>query len=44
LDWPKYSKGKYADVQNAAKEKRLGLWAGTFVPPWDWRAKRRTSP
>jgi endonuclease YncB( thermonuclease family) len=44
LDWPKYSKGKYANEQNAAKEKHVGLWAGTFVPPWDWRAKRRASP
>jgi endonuclease YncB( thermonuclease family) len=44
LDWPRYSKGEYADEQNAAKEKRLGLWTGTFIAPWDWRAKRRTNP
>jgi endonuclease YncB( thermonuclease family) len=43
LDWPRYSKGEYADEQTAAKEKRLGLWAGTFIPPWDWRASRRTN-
>jgi endonuclease YncB( thermonuclease family) len=41
LDWPRYSKSEYADEQEAAKAERLGLWAGKFIPPWEWRAKRR---
>jgi endonuclease YncB( thermonuclease family) len=41
LDWPRYSKGEYADEQEAAKGERLGLWRGEFMPPWEWRADRR---
>ena len=32
----KYSK-KFVSLENLAKKKRLGLWAGTFEMPWDWR-------
>ncbi len=28
---------KYALDEDEAKAKRMGLWAGLFVPPWDWR-------
>ena len=38
LDWPRYSKGAFAGEQAAAKADRLGIWAGTFQFPWDWRA------
>ncbi len=41
LDWPRYSKGEYADEQEAARADRLGLWSGEFMPPWEWRADRR---
>jgi endonuclease YncB( thermonuclease family) len=34
LDWPRYSKGEYADEQEAAKRESLGLWKGKFMPPW----------
>ncbi len=27
----------YGEVQSVAKAARLGLWAGTFDDPWDWR-------
>jgi len=37
LDWPRYSGGKYADAQRAAKVRRMGVWQGRFVQPWDWR-------
>lgn len=38
LDWPRYSNGAYAALQDAAKEERIGIWAGEFQPPWEWRA------
>lgn len=38
MDWPRYSNGAYADDQATAKSARLGIWAGTFQAPWDWRA------
>jgi endonuclease YncB( thermonuclease family) len=41
LDWPKYSKGDYSDEQAQAKSNKRGMWAGTFTPPWEWRAERR---
>ncbi len=43
MDWPRYSDGAYADDQAAAKAERLGIWAGTFQPPWDWRAAQNES-
>jgi endonuclease YncB( thermonuclease family) len=43
LDWPRYSKKEYADEHAQAKASRHGLWAGTFTPPWEWRAGRRAS-
>lgn len=41
LDWPRYSQGAYAREEAAAKADRIGLWAGSFQPPWEWRAKQR---
>jgi endonuclease YncB( thermonuclease family) len=39
LDWPKYSKGKYAEAQRDAKHAGRGiLWDGTYVEPWLFRA------
>ncbi|TGP86378.1 thermonuclease family protein [Mesorhizobium sp. M2D.F.Ca.ET.223.01.1.1] len=38
LDWPRYSNGAYAPQQAKAKAAKLGLWAGKFDAPWDWRA------
>ncbi|WP_244662217.1 sunset domain-containing protein [Mesorhizobium huakuii] len=37
----RYSNGKYANQQEAAKADRLGIWAGTVQPPWEWRAEGR---
>ena len=34
----KYSK-KFVSQENLAKKHKLGLWAGTFEMPWDWRKK-----
>ena len=41
LDWERYSGGAYAKLQSRAREHKSGLWAGSFVKPWDWRASRR---
>ncbi|WP_052130016.1 thermonuclease family protein [Sphingomonas sp. 35-24ZXX] len=27
----------YLDAQNRAKDRRAGLWASTFTPPWEYR-------
>ena len=32
----KYSK-KYLAPENLAKDEKLGLWAGSFKKPWEWR-------
>jgi endonuclease YncB( thermonuclease family) len=31
----------YVDVETSARAARAGLWAGEFVPPWDWRRGKR---
>lgn len=41
LDWPQYSKGRYADEQRAARAARSGVWQGRFVEPWEWREGAR---
>lgn len=38
LDWPKYSKGKYEDAQRGAEKANRGIFAGSFVEPWQYRA------
>ena len=40
LDWPRYSGGVYLDHQREAQQGRLGIWAGEFQTPWEWRAAR----
>lgn len=34
----------YVAAEDAARGAGRGLWRGTFVTPWDWRAGRRLSP
>lgn len=38
LDWPRYSKGGYAEAQGDAQRMERGVWAGSFVRPWQFRA------
>ncbi|MEH2560651.1 thermonuclease family protein [Bradyrhizobium sp. AZCC 2289] len=38
LDWPQYSKGKYAAAQRDAEHAGRGMWAGSYVEPWLFRA------
>ena len=37
LNFERYAKGAYREMQQEARAKRAGLWQGQFVPPWQWR-------
>lgn len=41
IDWPKYSKGRYAAEQAEAKAAKRGIWSGRFEMPEQWRKARR---
>ena len=32
---------RYLDIEDRAKGAKRGMWKGTFVSPWDWRAGKR---
>jgi endonuclease YncB( thermonuclease family) len=38
LDWPQYSQGEYGRAEAVAKRAQRGIWAGSFAPPWQYRA------
>jgi endonuclease YncB( thermonuclease family) len=40
LAYRRYSTA-YIGQENAARAAKRGVWAGTFVLPWDWRAQNR---
>ncbi|WP_425299255.1 thermonuclease family protein [Pseudaminobacter soli (ex Zhang et al. 2022)] len=40
LDWPRYSRGKYATEQAAARREKAGVWQGDFIEPWEARKAR----
>jgi endonuclease YncB( thermonuclease family) len=42
LDWPRYSNGRYATPQRQAERAGIGMWAGSYVDPWRYRACMRT--
>jgi endonuclease YncB( thermonuclease family) len=37
LDWPQYSKAKYAAAQREAEQAGRGIWKGSYVEPWLYR-------
>jgi endonuclease YncB( thermonuclease family) len=37
VDWPQYSKGKFAAIQREAEHTGRGMWAGSYVEPWLYR-------
>lgn len=43
LAFRKYSRA-YVDDEAAAKAAKRGIWRGTFIPPWEWRAQRAGVP
>ena len=36
LAYTRYS-DDYVEQENEAKKALRGIWAGKFVPPWNWR-------
>jgi endonuclease YncB( thermonuclease family) len=38
LDWPQYSKGRYGEAQRDAERAGRGIWKGSYVEPWLYRA------
>lgn len=38
FDWPRYSKGKYDSAQREAERAGRGVWEGSYVVPWLYRA------
>lgn len=44
VEYGQYSDGRYSDEEREARQVRRGLWAGTFVKPWDWRRGERLPP
>ena len=38
LDWPQYSKSRYGSAQRDAERAGLGIWKGSYVEPWLYRA------
>ncbi len=41
LEYDAYSDGRYSAAQTAARRAKVGLWAGRFTPPWEWRREQR---
>jgi endonuclease YncB( thermonuclease family) len=38
LDWPQYSRGAYSADQAAASRAGAGIFAGSYIEPWAYRA------
>ena len=43
VEYTQYSDGRYSGEEAEARRAKRGLWAGTFVKPWDWRRGERLS-
>jgi endonuclease YncB( thermonuclease family) len=43
LDWSQYSKGRYGGAQRDAEHAGRGIWKGSYVEPWLYRACIRAS-
>ncbi len=41
VEYKQYSDGRYSDEEEEARGAKRGLWAGTFVKPWEWRRGQR---
>jgi endonuclease YncB( thermonuclease family) len=41
VEYEQYSDGRYSDEEEEAQSAKRGLWAGTFVKPWEWRRGQR---
>lgn len=38
FDWPPYSEGRFDNVPRDADRAGRGMWAGSYVAPWLYRA------
>lgn len=43
LDWPQYSRGRYHAAQHDAEHAGRGIWKGSYVEPWRYRACIRSN-
>jgi len=43
LDWPHFSKGRYKAAQPSAERAGRGIWKGSYVEPWLYRACMRAN-
>ena len=43
LAYIQYS-NRYEHDEATAREAKAGLWAGAFMPPWDWRRRTQNTP
>jgi endonuclease YncB( thermonuclease family) len=41
LDWMHYSGGRYAAAMHDAQQAERGIWSGSFIEPWKYRACRK---
>jgi len=41
IDYRYFSKGYYLAAQNQAKTDKIGIWAGKFITPREWRKNNR---
>ena len=41
FDWSRYSKGKFLEDQEYAKNNNLGIWGTKFKYPWAWRLENK---
>ena len=41
LAYRRYGGAMYDAQERAANAGKSGLWAGEFIPPWEWRRKGR---
>lgn len=39
VDYSRYSQGRYSAPEHRARILKRGMWAGTFVAPWQWRRR-----
>lgn len=43
LSFVRYSHA-YDDDEKIAREGKVGMWAGAFIAPWDWRVRNKQTP
>lgn len=41
LAYKAYGGTAFAKPEAVARDKKAGVWASTFTPPWEWRAQQR---